>query len=289
MATQLDVYVESRSAFVKSADYKLQHMLRGLRRANLTCRVLDRFYQNDVGNRAFLHVDLTELPKRFREIDRHYAECVNGRAATISRLLYSRVKVAQGDAYGGPVIAKTVLNHHGWPELRFDTSRNIARRLRHALKNLVAPDYERQVCPAYRVYPSSADVPPRVWADPRLMVERFLPGHLDPPIVKHRLDFFYDVELNLRSTYASLLCDPETVMSVDTAGSVPNEVAEVRRALKLDFGAIDYFVIGNEAFVIDANKTVGITPAWVARFPAVARHVDLATERLIDFVRGDHT
>jgi hypothetical protein len=90
----------------------------------------------------------------------------------------------------------------------------------------------------------------------------------------------------VRSTHGSLLCDSETVISVEPVASVPAEVSQVRRALNLDFGAIDYFVVGDEVFVVDANKTVGITPSWIARFPVVARHVESATERLIDLVRG---
>ena len=285
-AAKLDVYVENRSHFEKSADYKLQHMLRGLRRANLSYRVLDRFSPTDVGQRAFVHVDLTELPRPLQEIHRHYPACVNGRAATISRLLYSRARVLAGEAQAGPVIVKTVLNHRGLPEWRFDISRSLTRKLAHAVRCRLTAGYQDQLCPVYRVYSSIADVSASVWADPRMMVERFLPGRLDTPVVKHCLDFFYDIELNMRSTHSSLLCDPETVLSVEPVANVPDEVTEVRRALNLDFGAIDYFVVGDDAFVVDANKTVGVTPSWMARFPVVARHVELATERLIELVRG---
>jgi hypothetical protein len=282
----LDVYVENQSHFLKAAGYKLRQMLGGLRRANLSFRVLDQFCSKDVGQRAFLHVDLTELPKPLKEIDRHYPRCVNGHAITISRLLYTKARLLQGDDYVGPVIAKTALNSRGLPEFRFNMSRNGASIPVHMLKQIGIRAYIAQVCPMYRVYPSISDVPDRVWTDPRLIVERFLPRCLDLPVVKHRFDFFYDVELNMRSTYGSLLCEPETVISTETVAMVPAEVAAVRRTLNLDFGAIDYFVIKDEVFVIDANKTVTTTPSWMARFPAVARHMELATERLIDFACG---
>jgi hypothetical protein len=129
-------------------------------------------------------------------------------------------------------------------------------------------------------------VPAAVWLDPRLIVERFLPGRLTLPVVKHRLDFFYDIELNIRSTHSSLLCDPETVITAEQVGGVPDEVLQVRRALNLDFGSIDYFVSGSDVFVVDANKTTTLTLSWGEQFPFVARHLRLVTDRLIDFIQG---
>jgi hypothetical protein len=283
---RLDVYVERRSNFLRIAAYKLKYMLRRLSRANLSYRVLDHFSPDDAAERGFLHVDLTEVPKAFQAIHRHYPECVNGRAATISRLLYSRARVFRDDPYAGPVIVKTILNHRGLPELRLYRTSNIVRRCAHALGKRITPGYEARLCPVYRAYPSLSAVPAGVWTDPRLMVERFLPGRLEPPIVKYRLDFFYDVELNMRSTYGSILCDPKTLIRTEVVTDVPAEVIAVRRALHLDFGAIDYFVLLGDAFVIDANKTVTETPLWMTEVRPMVRYMELAGERLIDFVRG---
>ena len=285
MRAGLDVYVESRSSFERITDYKLAHMLSGLRRANIPYRVLDQARPSAVGEQAFLHVDLTELPPAFRAVHRHYRRSVNGQAISISRLLYSRARVTIGDGYAGPVIVKTVLNHRGLPEWRFRAERSRLRQLADRAVRHLSGRHRDQVCPSYRVHRSSAEVPSRDWTDPRLIVERFLADPGAQSVTKHRLDFFYDVELNLRSTYDSVLCDPETVVRVEPAADVPEEVRAVRRRLSLDFGAIDYFMVDHEAVVIDANKTVVTTPSWLARYPFVARHVTQATDRLIDFVR----
>jgi hypothetical protein len=283
---RLDVYVERRSNFLRIAAYKLKYMLRGLSRANLSYRVLDRFSPNDAAERGFLHVDLTEVPKAFQAIHHYYPACVNGRAATISRLLYSRARLGPADPYVGPVIVKTILNYRGLPELRLHRTSNIVRRCVHALRKRTTPGYEARFCPVYRVYPSLSAVPAGVWTDPRLMVERFLAGRLEPPIVKYRFEFFYDVELNMRSTYDSLLCDPKTLIRTEHVTDVPPEVAAVRSALHLDYGAIDYFVLGGDAFVIDANKTVTETPFWMTEVRPMVHYMELAGERLIEFVRG---
>jgi hypothetical protein len=69
-------------------------------------------------------------------------------------------------------------------------------------------------------------------------------------------------------------------------GSVlPDELRRIRQELKLDYGAIDYFMVGEDAFAIDANKTVTMTDSWIARFPSIARHAEEVTERLIAYVR----
>jgi hypothetical protein len=290
MSPRLIVYVESAASFLRGTDYKLQHMLRRARRARLAYRVVDRAATvTDPADRAFLHVDLTTVPEEFHRIHEHYAACVNGHAVTISRLLYSTVRLRRDEAYEGPVIVKTVLNHHGWPEFRYAVDRTPAMRAWHALKARITPGYVARACPGYRVYDSLSAVPARVWREPGLMVERFLPGRPEPPVEKCRYDFFYDVELTLRSVHDSLLCEPETVVSVERVPAVPPVVREVRRRLRLDFGAIDYFETADGAVVIDANKTVGISPSWVERFEPLARHLEQATDRLIDFARRGTT
>ncbi len=289
MSAQLDIYVENARAFLQSEDYKLQHMLRAAGGDRLAYRILDRFRPQDCGSHAFLHVDLTVVPDTFRGIEEGYAACVNGRATNISRLLYSTVRVVRGDAYDGPVIVKTVLNHHGWPEVRFESRRTLSRRAWHNLRTRIDTRFVARACPEYSVYPLMAAVPGAVWDDRRLMVERFLPGRLEPPIEKYRYDFFFDVELNIRSTHQGLLCDPENVVGVECFSDVPDAVIAVRRALHFDFGAIDYFMVDDVATVIDANKTVGITPSWVKRFPPVGRHLELAARRLRDFVSSRAT
>lgn len=195
----------------------------------------------------------------------------------------------RGDPCDGPVIVKTILNTRGLPELRLDRTRNIVRRSAHALKKGAIRDYEDRLCPRYRVYASIRDVPADAWTDSRLMVERFLPGRLEPPVVKYRFEFFYDVEINMRSTYDSLLCDPKTLIETQPVADVPAEVAAARSALHLDYGAIDYFVVGGDAFVIDANKTLTETPFWMTEVRPMIRYVESAGERLIDFARGGRT
>ena len=210
--------------------------------------------------------------------------CQRSRADDIAAVVLDCTTLQTGPLRGAgyDVRRRFVLNSRGRPETRFKQRTKLGRlayKIGGKWRGL--PEKFK-----YCVYPSLSEVPPSAWSNPKLMVERFIPARLAPPITKHRFDFFYEVGLNARSIFNSLLCEPKTVMHVDSVSDIPDEVIAVRRALNLDYGAIDYFVTKDEVCVIDANKTVGVTSSWIEQFPLVARHVEAVADRLIEFVRG---
>lgn len=282
----LDVYVDRRSNFIQRRDYILNRMLSGLRRAGVPWRLLDRPGIKDPASVAFIHVDLTELPASFLTIGDRYVDAINGRAATIDRRLYSRLRLMPDSDFEGPVIVKTFRNSRGFPELRYAARKNFISRASHVVRKLAVPDYKERMCPAYRVYDSIADVPSAVWADERLFVERFAPGNLKPPLLRYKYNFFLDIEQNTRSTFSSVIYDDAAVEKFEVVQEVPDEVRRVRRDLHLDYGAIEYFIVGDDCFVIDANKTVTQPDAWIDRFPAAAGFIDEVGCRLIEFVKA---
>jgi hypothetical protein len=286
LMADLDVYVDSVKRFRRFSDYTLHIMLAGLNRVGLTHRLIDKFAPGSLAESAFLHVDLTELPEEFAAVKDSYRNCVNGRAVSINRKLYSMASLEREDDFHGPVITKTVLNHQGVPEYCYNRDRSILARLRHKFNKRQDPRFLDKICPPYKIYESIGQVPSAIWSDPCFIVETFLPGTLELPIVKHRYEFFLECGLNTRSVFDSLHCDPLTAISVDDAGDVPEAIQDVRRRLGLDFGSIDYFVVGDEAIVIDANKTVTATLEWFAEYPFLVRYFDDVTDRLAAFVRG---
>jgi len=281
----IDILVGRRGTFAKVQDYKLNAMLRGLDRARIAWRVIDRPELAKGGVAAFMHVDLTDVPDDFQAAARRYTRCVNRNAASIRRTLYSRARVSARDDYIGPVISKTVLNSRGMPEWRYEKRRSFLARAGQLAGKIVIPGYKQRKCPEYVVYESLRDVPNQIWNDPRMIVERFLPGSMRLPIVKHRFSFFYEAEINHSASYDSVLCDPETMTAFDVVPDVPAAIRNLRADLQLDYGAIDYFMVDGEAIPIDANKTVTETASWVANVPSIARHMDELTDRLIEFVR----
>lgn len=284
--SDLDIYVGSRARALANTDYVLGHSLAGLRRAGLKVRVLEGFDPADTGRSAFLHVDLTTLPPPFLWVHRFYDRCINGKALTIARELYSTARLLRGDAHDGPVIVKTRLNHRGLPELRFAGARGLLARRGFGRRRAGRRALRERLCPPYQVFGSIDQVPDEVWSDPNRMVERFLPGSLELPVVKRRHEFCLDLSLDTRATFDSLLCDPAKATKVEFLREVPPAVVAVREQLGLDFGAIDFFETGDGVFVIDANKTTTLTPGWVREHPPLARYFEQVTERLVEFARG---
>jgi hypothetical protein len=282
----LDVYVDRRSNFIRRRDYILNRMLGGLQGVGLPWRILEHGDVKDPAAVAFVHVDLTELPAELLSVNSRYVSCINGKAATIDRRAYSRLRLMPDDSYDGPVIVKTVANSRGFPELRYAARRNLFSRLGHGARKLAVPGYKERHCPEYRVYGCVADVPAGVWGDERLLVERFAPGSLATPITRYKYNFFLDVEESTRATFSSLIYDDTTVEKFEVIEEIPDEARRVRRALKLDFGAIEYFPVGGDCFVVDANKTVTQPDAWIERFPSAGRYIDKITARLIELVEA---
>lgn len=281
----IDIFVDRRRTFESVQPYMLHAMLHGLERARVPWRLVDRPQDSNGGEAAFLHVDLTDVPDDFLAAASRYDRCVNGNAATIRRTLYARARLQPGDEHSGPVIVKTVLNSRGAPELRYESRKSAAARASHIAKKILVPGYKKKLCPEYEVFESLDDVPAPVWTNPRLMVERFLPGAMKLPITKYRFNFFYELEFNYRSSYDSLLCHSGTEREFDAAPDVPDSIRDLRHTLKLDYGAIDYFLVDGEAVPIDANKTVTASEPWVKKWPSAARYVAEATDRLIEFAR----
>jgi hypothetical protein len=281
--SHLDVYVDSAPSFLQARGYILRRALDALVSAGMRCRVLDRVDREVSGRIAIVHVDLTEVPETLMPLPNLYELCLNGEAKSIHRHLYSRARIDRKSAYGGPVIVKTVLNHRGLPELinRCRSDSQMLWRWHFDRGQLM-----REHCPEYVIYPSKEFVPKAVWGDQRLLVERFVPNSMSLPVTKYRYDFFLDVTRHLREVYDSLLSDNTTVREVSVAGDIPQAVREVRRDLRLDFGSIDYFVVDDEAIVVDVNKTTACTEDWVSRYPAVSKYLRDVGARLVEVVRN---
>ena len=221
---------------------------------------------------AFVHVDLTTIPAPFTWVSGFYPRCLNGRSISVARDLYSTARLLPSDESSGPAIVKTLLNHRGLPELMHAATERRLGRLDNALRD--------RVCPKYQIYASIKDIPDIVWEDSGLIVERFVPDSLGLPIVKYRHDFMLDIELNTRAEFNDLLCNPGSLIRLDFTEGVPQEVYDVRRRLKLDFGSIDFFVVTNHATVIDVNKTTTFTPQWVETHLELRNYFDALATRL---------
>jgi len=119
MGAELDTYVEDREGFLRSRVYVVRQLIRRLTRQGVSVRVLQRLDISSQVEAAFIHVDLTTVPVPFSWVDRLYRRCLNGRALSIARDLYSTARLLPEDDCPEPVIVKTLLNHRGLSELAY--------------------------------------------------------------------------------------------------------------------------------------------------------------------------
>jgi len=286
----LDIYVESRRRFKRQVNYILVQVIEIVKRRGLVVRVLDRLDPAPRARAAFVHVDLTTVPAPYTWVDRLYPRCMNGRTHSIARHLYSAARLCRGDDYTGPVIVKSALNHRGLPDFQYVAAEGKLRltsRLNLPRRRREYRELQDRLCPKYEILPGIDEVPEAVWSDSGVIVERFLPGNFDLPVVKYRYNFMLDCAITVRAEYDDLLCAADSVKRVEFIDEVPGEVLAARRRLDLDYGAIDYFVVEGRATVVDVNKTITSTPDWVESYSELRDFYDELSTRLCAWVAGD--
>lgn len=130
------------------------------------------------------HIDLTVMPEEYINFLEQYPVVVNRHVIDISKSRISSNIIGQNDSYSGPVIVKTNLNYGGLPEKRLLSkgnsyallSRLHAETLLFKLQRLGLWKWLNYMDPTnYPVFDSLKDVPPAVFDNKALIVEKFLP------------------------------------------------------------------------------------------------------------------
>jgi hypothetical protein len=206
---------------------------------------------------VIVHVDLSVVPDEYLDFARRYPVAVNGELKDIRKSRYSTLRVPRDSDHDGRVIVKSNFNYAGVPE---------------RVLGLVEGPVEFPAQTDYRVYDSVAAVPPHLFEDERLIVERFVPEYEDGRYHVRTLDLVGDRHTSLRLT-----ADHHIVSDATSKGhehvEPPAELFELRTRLGLDYGKFDYVVHDSTVTLLDVNKTVGASTAQVGEeLAAMRRH-----------------
>lgn len=204
---------------------------------------------------AILHVDLSLIPKAYLEAARRYPLLVNGMATDIRKRKVSRNLLSPDDAWTGPVIIKTDLNYGGIPEwnaLQKGKNGGTAADLPQA--PVVCTDQP------YPVLPSIGDVPPDVWANPGLVVERFLPEQDAQGFWTRAWVFCGDRERCTRYLSKTPVVKTSGILARESV-PVPETLRAERERLGFDYGKFDFVVRDGQAILLDANRTPSAPPS----------------------------
>ena len=233
---------------------------------------------------AFLHVDLTDVPPAYLKLARKYPVVINGRNKSISKELYSNQMLEQNCGYEGRVIVKTKDNCGGLSELNRGVVSRIKRLIIKSIREITLSDSidlrfikslawrnVRALDPyRYPVFDSINEVPPAIWENSRLIVEKYLPEQDENGlfVIRHWY-FFGDREFNRTFSGSKQvqkwgnLSEDERIKSqqewfktkVVNDANIPAEVRAVREKLRMDFGRIDWAFHNGMPVVFDANRT----------------------------------
>jgi hypothetical protein len=254
--TSVAIIVHRRHGF-EASGYFLRHIADLWRERGVRVSVErdpDSRAQADVG---ILHVDLTVVPPEYLALAARYSRTINARVADISKRTISRQLVSRGDAYDGPVIIKTNLNCGGMREARLSRRGGVLGRLlaRFGLRKPVPTISTHE----YPVLPSPREVPPAVWDDPSLVVERYLVER-EGDLYCMRSWVFLGDRFTHTKWWSRL-----PVIKADTAirrapldEPPPPDLVARRRELGFDFAKFDYGQVDGRAVLYDANRTPSV-------------------------------
>ena len=224
------------------------------RELGLETEVLFGVKQQSDADLAILHIDLSVVPEKYIEFASRFPRALNGTVRDIRKSTTSSIRLGPDDRYDGPVIVKSDLNTAGVPERR---NLPFFPRTRLRIRKHLTRREDRIVGEGdYRAFESLKDVPRRLFADSRLVVERFIP--------EVEGEFFFVrtcIILGDRVTWnrlrsASPVIKAYTKIDYEPAEPRP-EVLELARSLGFDYGKFDHVVHDGKATVLDCNKTIG--------------------------------
>ncbi len=222
------------------------------------------------------------MPKAYGALLRNYPLVINRNVRDISKSKISVNLLQRNDPYQGPVIVKTDCNYGGLPEGQllgpWQNVYSVAGKARDKLLSKVRPARDgvswkrvRYFIPGtYPLFSSLQEVPEEVFANPALVIEKFLTETEGDKYLVRQNFFFGDKDFN------SVLRSREPVVKRANAiqtkeGSTPPELKSFRQRLGIDYGKIDYTLRNGRAVIFDFNRTPSIQAGEFGE--AAARHL----------------
>lgn len=220
---------------------------------------------------AINHVDMNVTPQTYLKYLQAYPVVVNGRVADISKTLFSGNILSPDDGYDGKVIIKTKANAGGKREQCFKPKlirkvQGYTRRLREGADGLIRKFTWSRVktleSTRYPIFDSIRNLPPGVWENQNLIVEKFLPEtDRDGNYYLRAWSFLGDKSLNVLTRADSPVIKRGVIKKREIlSDTVPEELVSVRRQMGFDYGRFDYALVNGKVVLYDVNRTPTISP-----------------------------
>lgn len=247
LAHELDVFAFRDGAGALDSHYLLFDVLQHLQGFGHHCRVWAGL-DPPPGDAALLHVDCTIVPDAYLALGRHYARTINFGTGDISKRKVSRLLLAKGDQWDGPVIVKNDRNCGGRPEQAHNR-----RAVRRGLPPPYAPFAQLE---PYQQFDSIDHVGEALWDDPSLVVERFMPERDADGFAMNAWVFMGPRERCTRLVTPTAIGKATDVIRYEPV-QVPDALRAERERLGFDYGKFDFVMHDGEPVLLDANRTPG--------------------------------
>jgi hypothetical protein len=224
------------------------------------------------GDAAFLHVDCTYVDDEYLALATHYPRTINFGTGDISKRTVSRLQVAEKDDWAGKVMIKPNLNCGGLSEKMHN---HRAQRAGHVQPHPPVPDKL-----PYCVVGSIRNVTPEEWANPDLVVERFLPEEDEQGYAVRTWVFMGARERCTRTVTPRWFVKASEAISYAPV-EVPSELRRERERLGFDYGKFDFVMHDGTPHLLDANRTPGAAPALAPLVKAGAQNLAEGLDELL--------
>jgi hypothetical protein len=173
----------------------------------------------------------------------------------ISKRRISSMLVTSKDWTVGPVIVKSNANFAGLND--FARLGRRRRWIRRVVRFLLRKPHRVDAIP-YLIHPSIAAVPRRIWNDPQLVVERFIPEREGSLYCLRKWVFLGNTDILIINRSNNPIVKAGDSSHDLIHDRVPEELVAERRRLGFDYGKFDYVMHEGKAVLLDANSTPGV-------------------------------
>ncbi len=227
-------------------------------------------------------VALTVTPLEYIQFFQHYPKVLNGRLTDISKQIVCQdTLVKRGDGYHGPVIVKTKLNYGGLPELAVLQAEGRMKPGQDLKYDWLTVPY---LAPQdYPIHNSPDRVPPEVWYNPHLVVQRYVTERDKNGQYCLRSWYvlgdrgFHVVTLSDGPVVRGNTIKDRKVVTMQT----PARLEQLRSRMGVDFGRFDYVQVGGDVIIFDVNRTPTSTPGAVEHYKPQWREMALGINQYL--------
>lgn len=205
------------------------------------------------GDVAILHVNSTIVGEEYLALRSLYPRTINFGTGDISKRAVSRNLLSADDDWDGPVIVKADLNCNAETEhVHNMRAQSLGRPPPHPGIARTGP---------HILLDRLEDVAANVWADPALVVEKFMPERdADGGYVMRTWIFMGNRERSTRIVTPGWIGKASEALRLDPQ-EVPEALRAERERLDFDYGKFDFVLQDGVPVLLDANRTPGTTTA----------------------------